>query len=258
MDLSQLTQMNPDRPRRLRRPLRKFILDAFAQSCPAPIRLVQVGANDGKLADPVYPHIVAGNWTGMLIEPHPVYFEELQARHADRPALTLCNLAISDVPGTLELFHLNEAARSRYMGDVRGCASFERSRMVDALQRSSKRKNIPVEDGDVACTKVAVERLDTVLQQQGMTHADILVVDVEGHELTVLRSFDLGAMNPRLAIIECNGAGVGDEGDITEILRAAGLSVSRFGDDLIGIRPGAITIPLEAMLHFLRIDQVVP
>ncbi|WP_299500148.1 FkbM family methyltransferase [uncultured Roseobacter sp.] len=253
MDIDSLVTIDPQRPRKLRGPLKTFLLQSFAQTCRKPIRLVQVGANDGKMADPVYPFIAKGGWTGLLIEPHPIYFAELQALHADNPDLVLRNLAISDAPGSLELFHLNEAARDRYPHGLRGCASLERGRMAEALQRGKKRKNVTVRDDDIASTQVEVSTLQTVLEEEGLRQVDIFVIDVEGHETRVLNSFNLKAFKPKLMIIECNGSDVGDENAIVGVMKEAGLRVSRFGDDLIGIRPGAIKIPMEAMLHFLAI-----
>lgn len=253
MNIDSLTTIDPQRPRKMRGPLKAFLLEAFAETCRKPITLVQVGANDGKMADPVYPFIKKGGWTGLLIEPHPLYFKELQSLHANSPGLVPRNLAISDEPGTLELFHLNEAARDRYPHGLRGCASLERSRMEDALQRGKKRHNVTIRDDDISSTRVEVSKLETVLKEEGLRRADIVVIDVEGHETRVLNSFNLKALKPKLVIIECNGADTGDEDAIVDVLNGADLRVSRFGDDLIGIRPDTIKIPLDAMLHFLAI-----
>ncbi len=255
-DPASFARIDPARPRKLRGPAKQFVLDAFAASRADKVRLVQVGANDGQMADPVYPYIAAGGWEGLLIEPHPIYFAELKALHAPRPELRLRNLAISEEAGRFDLFHLNEAARDRYPKGLRGCASLERARMIDALERGKKRKAVTVREDDIAVTQVTVMRLDAVLAEEGIDRADILVIDVEGHERQVLRSFDLGKLGPALVVVECNGIDIGNEAEIVTMMNEGGLVVRRFGDDLIGLRPGAVQVPLEAILHFLAIDPI--
>lgn len=244
----------PDR--QLRAAMKAFNLRAFADSCPKPITLVQIGANDGRMADPVFPYLSKGGWQGVRIEPHPLYFSELTALHANQPEFQLFNVAISDEPGQMELFHLNEAARDRYPRGLRGCASLGRDRMEDALRRGSRRRKVQIEDGDIVSTRVEVRRLDAVLAEAGIRQADILVIDVEGHEINVLNSFDLPALGLKMAIVECNGPDAGNETEIARLLGTAGLTVTRFGDDLIGIRDGAIPVPLDAVHNLLGFAEV--
>ncbi|WIY26306.1 FkbM family methyltransferase [Parasedimentitalea psychrophila] len=242
--------------RKMRAAMKTFILEAFAKSCTKPATLIQVGANDGKMADPVFPYLSRDGWQGVMVEPHPIYFSELSALHRERPGLKLFNVAVSTEPGEMNLFHLNEAARDRYPHGLRGCASLNRDRMVDALRRGHRRKKTEIQDDDIAVTTVPVRRLDDVLREAAVAEADILVIDVEGHEIQVLDSFDPAAMGFKMAIVECNGPDVKLEADIAERLNRAGLSVTRFGDDLIGIRDGAIQVPVESISGLLGLPKI--
>ncbi len=242
--------------RKMRAAMKGFTLKAFEDSCSNPITLVQIGANDGQMADPVHAYLSKGGWQGVRIEPHPLYFSELTALHADQPEFQLFNVAISDEPGEMQLFHLNEAARDRYPRGLRGCASLERDRMLDALRRGSRRRKIDILESDIVATTVQVRRLDSVLTDAGILQADILVVDVEGHETNVLRSFDAAAFGFKMAIVECNGPDAGDEAEIARMLGEAGLKVTRFGDDLVGIRKGALQVPLDAVHDLLGFEAI--
>jgi len=224
------------------------LLDAFADSVPAPATLVQIGAHDGRMADPVHRHLERENWGGILIEPHPVYFAELTKRHAARQNIELLNVGISDSPGHFELFHLNEAARDRYPRGARGCASLDRNRMVDALRRVNDRKGLPVLEEDVSATTIELRRLDAILAEYALRNVDILVVDVEGHERQVLNSFDITALDLKFAIVECNGPDVEFEAAVVQRLKQADLRVLRLGDDLVGFREGELKIPVETAL----------
>lgn len=244
----------PDRT--LRAAMKAFTLRAFADSCPKPVTLVQIGANDGQMADPVFPYLSKGGWRGVRIEPHPLYFSELSALHAQQPEFQLFNVAISDEPGQMQLFHLNETARDRYPRGLRGCASLDRDRMADALRRGSRRRRVDIRDGDIVSTDVRVRRLDEVLAEAGIAQADILVIDVEGHEINVLNSFDPASLGLKMAIVECNGPDAGNEAEIARLLGRAGLKVTRFGDDLIGLRDGAVTVPLDAVHALLGFQAI--
>jgi FkbM family methyltransferase len=233
-----------------------FLLNAFADCSAKPITLVQVGAHDGKMADPLFPLIARGGWQGVMVEPHPAYFADLSALHAERPALLLRNVAIAEQPGRMDLFHLNEGARGRYPRGARGCASFDRSRMEDALRRGSRRKGIALRPDDIVATSVEVSRLDSVLTEAGIDRADIVVIDVEGFEAQVLRSFSLKLLAPRIAIVECNGANLGDEAEIAAVLHDCGLHVLRLGDDLVGLRPGTTTVSVEAALDLAGVPRL--
>ncbi len=233
-----------------------FALQTLCDALSGRITLIQVGANDGKMADPVFPFILKGQWRGVMIEPHPLYFKELSTRHAERPELQLVNTAIASEPGEMELFHLNEEARARYPRGIRGCASLNRSRMEDALRRGCKRKGTTIEDGDIVSTMVQLRRLDTVLADAALEAADLLVIDVEGHELEVFKSFTASKLGLKMAIVECNGMNRGDEVDIVAALKEAGLASYRVGEDILGLRPGAINVTLSTALELAGLEAL--
>lgn len=238
--------------------LLKFALQALCDTLSDRVTLIQVGANDGKMADPVFPYLTQGKWRGVMIEPHPLYFTELSARHSEQPELKKVNTAIASQAGELELFHLNEDARRRYPRGIRGCASLDRGWMEDALRRGRNRKGTTIEDGDIVATKAAVRRLDEVLGEAGLEAADLLVIDVEGHELEVFKSFDAVMLKLKMAIVECNGLNRGDEAEIVTQLKAAGLVSFRVGDDILGMRPDAVLVPLPMALELAGLSPLCP
>jgi Methyltransferase FkbM domain len=65
-----------------------------------------------------------------------------------------------------------------------------------------------------------VRRLDTLLREHypAMTGIDILVIDVEGWEVNVLRGLDLSRYRPRLIILE----DLFEEGECADVLEVAG------------------------------------
>ena len=249
--------INNKRPRQRPRQVLAFLLRAMedSQSSKPPLRVVQVGANDGRLADPLFPYFTQFGWKGWLFEPHPVYFRDLSNNYAELENVKTFNFGISDQPGEMELFHLSEEARDNYPRWLRGCASISKERFEAALSVAKRGRDLDLDEADVAATLVTLRRLDDALKAAKVKTFDALVVDVEGHEVSVLNSFDLSAAAPKLVVLEANGGKEDQDAFCIEKMKDAGLTVFRVGDELVGVRESEITVDLEKLLHFLEFPQ---
>ena len=245
------------REQRARERAREFFLsalmDAVDRARGGTVMAVQVGANDGKMVDPLYRMFCDHGWSGVLIEPHPVYFNDLSRLHKSRPQVRPINRGISDAPGSMRLYHLQEAARPRYPDWLRGCASLSADRMQEALVVGAGQKGIAPDPGDIDSVEITLVRLDALLAEQGIATADVLVVDVEGHELPVLNSADLASLGLSLVIVECNGLNLGQERDYVQAIARGGFQVFRLGDDLIGFDPARLQLPLGDVLKLMAV-----
>ncbi|WP_159090018.1 FkbM family methyltransferase [Ruegeria sp. Alg231-54] len=254
MNLNDLPTSVPGRPRKSKLAMRDFLL-ASLDARAGHMHVVQVGANDGKLEDPLFRYWSKDTWTGVLIEPHPVYFKELEGLHGKNPNVVLVNAAVSESPGTMALYHMDERLRSSCPGWLRGCASVEKGRMESAVQRANRKQGLTIPESAVVSTEVRTRRLDDILTEHGTRKADVLVVDVEGHEVAVLNSVDFSSLETKVALIECNVGNRESKGSIVSTLNAAGMIAYQIADDIVGVRPNANTIPIEAMFHF---ENMVP
>ena len=214
---------------------RKFKNLAFAalnRSAEGKTTCVQVGAHDGKRWDPVFGHITQNGWNALVIEPDPIYFERLSENYADYPNVTPVNVAISDEEQSFLLFHVSEHAKGKYPKWLQGCASVHVNRMTDSLKRAAQHVGVEAEIGDMIATTIHAQRLDRVLSDHDYDRIDILVIDVEGHELAVLNSLSEPATFPKLAIVECNGRDLAHQAEYVGALSSMGLRIWRVGDDL--------------------------
>jgi FkbM family methyltransferase len=146
---------------------------------------VEVGAFDGEYVSNT-SNLADLGWQGYYIEPVPEHAAACRARHARNPHTKVFELAISDHPGTAEIF-------------VGGPLSTMSAQALELFQ------SFPWAQGFHTGRKVVVEQitLDQFLIANNIAPGfDVLSIDVEGFELNVMRGFDLARWAPRLAIVE--------------------------------------------------------
>lgn len=238
-----MTALQPDSPAAAV----NLFLDAVYRAADGRPFYIQVGANDGVMADPVHRIAKADPWAGLLIEPHPAYFRRLADHYRGRAGMRLANVGISDAEGTLPLYHVAEEAMPLFPRWLRGCASFSRDQLVFSLRLACRKRGIAFDEKHVAVTEVPVRRLDGLLAEQGIARADLMVIDVEGHELAVMRSLDLAALGLRGMLVECTDTNRAAQPAYVAALAAAGFSVYELGEDLCAFDPARLGIDLGAI-----------
>lgn len=142
-------------------------------------RFVEVGAYDGVTISNTVMLTEAG-WTGLYIEPHPVYAEKCDAHHGGRPNIHLEQVAISDFDGTADLYDIGEC--SSIVWDQNA---------VDWGGNKERKFTVPVTTLDGLLTRL-----------NWQPNFELLVIDVEQSELKVLAGFSLLRWLPKMAIIE--------------------------------------------------------
>lgn len=140
---------------------------------------IELGALDGVLYSNTKFYEDANNWSGILIEPHPLKFIDLQKNRSNN---FLSNNLIScgTNPLTFRYFENNcsavsgvENTLSKHHFDT----YFESNNEWMKSQPQSKINIIPI-------------TLSKVIKDSNIKHFDFLSLDVEGHELEVLQSWD--------------------------------------------------------------------
>lgn len=137
---------------------------------------VQVGANDGILDDPLRELIHAHHFPGLLIEPLPDLFAQLQRNYQDEPQLVYENVAILDHDGAVQIHRVRSDA------DVpehwHGIASFNRDNL---LSQGVLPAHIRVES-------VTGTTLRGVLAKHAVGAIGLLQVDTEGYDYEVIKA----------------------------------------------------------------------
>jgi len=182
---------------------------------------LEAGANNGVLQSNTLLLEENSQWSGLLVEPSSPAFKELLTT---RPNNILINAAlvddstVSQVAGTF--------TRGSLMGsmhrDLRYRDGIDMKRWsVEHLRRRAGLKP------RIAISLVPAIRLEELLAQHQISTVDLMVLDVEGFELQVLRGLETVA--PRLVIIETRSE---DSQEIAELMLSRGYilcgNLSRF------------------------------
>lgn len=145
--------------------------------------VVEVGANDGMFCSNSYPFIKHG-WQGVLIEPNPSVYSDLQHLYNNNNAVTLFNLACGSTEGSLPLY-MGKDGQSGY-----ATLSNEQSWWYNAT-----RSDLTVD--------VRVARLEHLLDEVSCpANFDILSVDTEGFDYEVLCGLNLDRYRPKVIMTE--------------------------------------------------------
>lgn len=149
---------------------------------------VQIGAFDGRTGDPIYKHVQRNSWRGVLVEPNPRSFRQLETTYRDVPGLTLRNVAISEQREKRPLYQVKDPSVSPWGPQV---ASFSRS-LVESHFPGAELEEI----------KVDCVTLDDLLGEAGSDHIDLIQIDVEGYDAEIIRLLDLDRWNPAIVNFE--------------------------------------------------------
>ncbi len=152
---------------------------------------VDVGAHDGVTFSNTCHFERFHQWTGINIEPITSVFDKLQA---NRPNSVNLNCAISDVDGPVS-FLLNTG----YTEMLSGIVSNYDPRHLKRIANEQARQG-----GFSTVTSVPGRRLASIFRDQSVKHIDLVSIDVEGAELTVLKSIDFEQTSIDVICVEDN------------------------------------------------------
>jgi FkbM family methyltransferase len=237
---SAATEMPPEevsppeeREQQLVREFLEFITAA------APGFFVEVGANHPTRGSQSW-HLERRGWRGVLVEPLPENAERLRAARTAAVFAVACS-SPENAGQTLPFY------------------------AADALSGLDRERMAPWASPEVI--DVPVRTLDSVLEEAGAPRPlDFLSVDVEGHEVEVLRGFDFACWAPRFILLEDHVANLSRH----RFMKAHGYRLVRrtelngwyvpanapirfgLGEDLRLLRKYYLSLPVRMMRHRLR------
>jgi FkbM family methyltransferase len=155
------------------------------------ITFLQIGAFDGRQADPLYQFVTRYHWRGVLVEPMPDAFAKLKQAYEHEPQIQLQNVAIAAEDGRRTLYHLKRDAPGLPTWAPM-LASFDR----DVVMRHQAQ--IPNIESVLETTDVPCLTLNTLLARANLDRVDLLQIDTEGWDYEILKLVDFNRIRPAI------------------------------------------------------------
>jgi FkbM family methyltransferase len=142
------------------------------------VTLVQVGACDGVMRDPVVDFVRSSKPRAILIEPNPLAFTRLQRTYAGSPHVTLVQTAIGDRDGEVPFYRHKKTDKKENERDASlAFASFNRSHLT----------RHGFAESEVECISVPCRTLRTLVAEHKLDRIDFLQIDAEGYDSVIVR-----------------------------------------------------------------------
>lgn len=151
--------------------------------------IFSAGENDGQMLSNSRDLILLG-WVGILIEPAPKAFKSLHELYADNKAVVTYNFAISDKCGKVIL---NDSGTHLNNGDTS---------LLSSLHKSEIKKWEPTTEFNEV--EVDAIDIDSLLKISPYKTFDLVSIDCEGCDLSILKQIDLTALEVKVVVIEHN------------------------------------------------------
>lgn len=208
------------------------------------LKVVIVGANDGKNNDPLYEYLATTQRknTVVLIEPQQQLIPYLQENYRFHPNAYIVNAAIGQ-EGEMTLYGVKKEywgrldvpyAKERGWPDYRaptGIASGNKDHVADWLK-----KHLPEVDADDAIEAFTVnsQSLDSALQSVGVSGPiDVLQIDTEGFDDEVIYSSNLAANRPKILFLEVTHLNEKRKNELVSFLNDMGYRIFDISEDVI-------------------------
>jgi len=159
--------------------------------------LVQIGSNDGKTGDPLFPLLHKNkNWEALFVEPVPSSFKKLKANYTDSQRFTFENVAINE--GQSMNFYWVDPKAKETLTDL--------PYWYDQLGSFDKQHILKHFDGALE-PYIRTEILEginliTLLLRNSISSIDVLHIDTEGYDWKILSQLDLERFEPKFILFE--------------------------------------------------------
>lgn len=147
---------------------------------------IEIGANDGKTGSFTY-NLASIGWYGFNFEPVPRLFEKCCDNHKTHANVKNFQIALGNTSSEAEIIDANTLSTM----DIDTAKAYKNIPQFSRIFKNSSNVH-----------KVRVERLDSIVDEYNIKEVDVLVLDVEGYEETVLDGFTIDTIQPKIFIIE--------------------------------------------------------
>ena len=162
----------------------------------AEVRFLQIGSHDGVSGDPIFPLVEKHRLRGILVEPQGSIFDQLKKNYSrfDPGDFVFVNAALSDHDGTT-LLH-------RVKPDAKGPEWLTQLASLDRSVVKSHAAVVPDLESMIETVEVPCMTFATLFKEVGAQGVDILQIDTEGYDATILDLYNIPARRPAIVRFE--------------------------------------------------------
>jgi FkbM family methyltransferase len=205
-----------------------------------PVRFVQIGAADGRRADPIHAFVIRYGWRGVLCEPLPDLFTLLKQNYQGQEGLVFENVAITEQE---ELRPISRVPLDKVGKDGVPHWAFGASSLVpektgvarQSVGNETWKRSIVTET--VRCISLA-----TLLERNNVREFDVFQLDTEGYDATIMKQLDFGKHRPAVIGMEWQWLSEKERDDVAALLSGNGYHLYPSDGDLL-----ATAVPIEEL-----------
>lgn len=182
---------------------------------------IQIGGKDGKTFDPIYKYVIRYNWHGVVVEPSKFWFRKLSETYKNHSSIQLENSAIAEENGEKIFYQVKP--KNWYLRFIGGSLS--------SLSRNTilKHKWRPGLESNIVTEKVPCLSFQSLLEKYIVKKIDLLVIDAEGYDYTILKHINFSYIRPSMIFYEHKHMSRDEQNQCHTLLRAQGYSLERQG-----------------------------
>ena len=191
---------------------------------------VQIGAHNGSKHDLFMATAIAQKrkWSGILVEPIPELFEQLEMRYTDWARFRLVQAAITDHDGVVDLTTVVGAAGMPDWADMLSTIH------PDVLLKHFKKGSAGLAD---AIHTVTVRAMTFAQLTDRLSHLDVLAIDTEGHDAVIIDQVDLARWQLAAVLFEHKHLSSADRARCNDRFERAGFTLTSGFEDTLAVHP---------------------
>jgi FkbM family methyltransferase len=189
---------------------------------------VQIGAMDGVRFDPLFPLVTRHGWRGLLVEPLPDLFAELQRTYRDRDGLAFENAAIADSDGERVMFRIPP-------GRIEENGLPDWAAGLGSLYADRNALAWPQLAPHVIQQPVRCLTLPALLAKHRVERIDVLQIDTEGADFAVLMQLDWRRFRPAIIQLEICNLAADEKTRCRALLTGHGYRIAEGNNDMLAV-----------------------
>ena len=156
---------------------------------------IQVGANDGIIADDLRPLIKKYDLRGVCVEPLKDKFDSLCENYKDYPKVEPLHAALHPTDSVATMYRIDQTIEN-LPGWAQGIGSFNREHL------SSRLKKMGGTDDYILAEQVPCVRFEQIFEKANVDHCELMQIDAEGFDFEVIKMIDMQNIRPAVIRFE--------------------------------------------------------